>query len=88
MLTSSGYCSKPRFCWSWHRGCFQIAAGFGEESEHIACSRGPVLVPASLSVYVVQTQYQQLAWMVDERTLQVVSRSEEDMQVTDLESLM
>lgn len=47
-----------------------------------------MLVPASLSVYVVQTQYQQLAWMVDERTLQVVSRSEEDMQVTDLESLM
>lgn len=37
---------------------------------------------------MVQTQYQQLAWMVDERTLQVVSRSEEDMQVTDLESLM
>lgn len=36
---------------------------------------------------MVQTQYQQLAWMVDERTLQVVSRSEEDMQVTDLESL-
>lgn len=37
---------------------------------------------------MVQTQYQQLAWMVDERTLHVVSRSEEDMQVTDLESLM
>lgn len=56
VLMRRGYCTKPLLCWSWHCCCFQITACFGEESEHIACehacSRGPALVPASLSLFM------------------------------------